>query len=276
MNARISGGQYAFGHSNRELERLSRQAMLVEPFTRQLFLEAGLCAGMRVLDVGSGMGDVAMLAAEIVGEMGQVIGTDKAATAIAAAQSRVANRGFQNIRFLEGDPAEMVLGGDFDAVVGRFILCHCPNIVEMLQKLVHHARPGGLVVFQEPDHTGAHSSIPIPLFNQGMKWIVDTIRATGREPDTGLRLYSAYISAGLPAPKMRYDSLIATSEHWQPVLLGVETIRSYLPLMEKFGIATAAEVDVDTLEQRFVEHLKATGAVVVCPGTVGAWCQLPA
>lgn len=57
--------------------------MLVGPFTRQLFLEAGLCAGMRVLDVGSGMGDVAMLAAEIVGETGQVIGTDKAATAIA-------------------------------------------------------------------------------------------------------------------------------------------------------------------------------------------------
>lgn len=61
-----------------------------------------------------------------------------------------------------------------------------------------------------------------------MKWVIDTIRATGREPDTGLRLYSAYISAGLPAPKMRYDSLIATPSDWQPVSLGVETIRSYL------------------------------------------------
>lgn len=276
MSAPVSGSQYAFGHSNREMERLSHQAMLVAPFTRQLFLEAGLCAGMRVLDVGSGMGDVAMLAAEIVGEAGEVIGTDKAATAIAAAQSRVANRGFQNIRFLEGDPAEMVFGGHFDAVVGRFILCHCSKIVETLRSLARHAKPGGLVVFQEPDHTGAHSSIPIPLFSQGMKWLIDTIRATGREPDTGLRLYSAYLSAGLPAPRMRYDSLIATPSDWQSVSIGVETIRSYLPLMEKFGIATAAEVDIDTLEQRFVEHLKATGAVVVCPGTVGAWCQLPA
>ena len=271
-----SRAQYAFGHSDRELERLARQAALVEPFTRQLFLEAGLSSGMRVLDVGGGMGDVAMLAAEFVGANGEVVGTDKSPIAVAAAQARAAQRNIRNVRFAEGDPAEMHFERSFDAIVGRFVLAHSMEPSEMLRKLRRHARPGALIIFQEPDHGGAHSSVPMPLFAQAMKWIADTIRASGRKPDTGLRLFSIYTSAGLPAPRMRYDSLIATPADARAIWLGVETIRGYIPLMEKFGIATAAEVDIDTLEQRSVEQLKAANAVIVCPATVGAWCRLPA
>ena len=54
---------YALAHSDRELQRLSAQARMLEPFTQELFVEAGIRPGMRVLDVGSGAGDVAFLAA---------------------------------------------------------------------------------------------------------------------------------------------------------------------------------------------------------------------
>jgi precorrin-6B methylase 2 len=73
---------YALGHSDAELERLRVQSRYVEPITRQFFQEAGISAGMRVLDVGSGAGDVAFLTADLVGETGEVIGTDKATTAL--------------------------------------------------------------------------------------------------------------------------------------------------------------------------------------------------
>ena len=43
------------------------QAKLLRPYTEKFFRMAGLATGMRVLDVGSGMGDVALLTAEIVG-----------------------------------------------------------------------------------------------------------------------------------------------------------------------------------------------------------------
>ena len=48
---------------DRELERLHLQAKLVDPITRQFLNEAGIVPGMRVLDVGSGAGDVAFLLA---------------------------------------------------------------------------------------------------------------------------------------------------------------------------------------------------------------------
>ena len=67
---------YALGHSDFELKRLDRQAQLLRPATREFLEAAGMTAGMRVLDVGSGTGDVAFLAADIVGPSGEVVGTD--------------------------------------------------------------------------------------------------------------------------------------------------------------------------------------------------------
>jgi hypothetical protein len=51
---------YLLGHSDRELERLRVQARFIEPITRRFFVDAGIAPGMRVLDVGSGVGDVAI------------------------------------------------------------------------------------------------------------------------------------------------------------------------------------------------------------------------
>src|SRR6266513_4858996 len=79
---------YALGHSDRELDRLAVQARLVDPITRGFFRDAGIVAGMRVLDVGSGAGDVAFLAADLVGAKGEVVGTDRSGAALAKARQR--------------------------------------------------------------------------------------------------------------------------------------------------------------------------------------------
>src|SRR5215472_2336664 len=99
--------EYGLGHTDRELERLQTQARTLEPFTRQLFLDAGVEAGMRVLDVGSGVGDVAFIAAEIVGDHGEVVGTDRAARALDVARRRARDESRDNVSFLQGDPTEL-------------------------------------------------------------------------------------------------------------------------------------------------------------------------
>src|SRR5215471_5205369 len=98
---------YALGHSEHELQRLSRQAQAIEPFTRQLFEEAGINQGMRVLDVGCGSGDVAFLAADLVGLSGEIVGVDRERTAVDWANARAHSLGTTNVKFVEGDPAEM-------------------------------------------------------------------------------------------------------------------------------------------------------------------------
>ena len=87
---------YVLGHSDAELKRLSTQAHLIDPITRRFLVSAGIAEGMRVLDVGSGVGDVAVLLASLVGPDGEVIGTDPARTAIDAAEKRIRASGVWN------------------------------------------------------------------------------------------------------------------------------------------------------------------------------------
>jgi ubiquinone/menaquinone biosynthesis C-methylase UbiE len=121
---RVSAKDVCPGDSEEELDRLSRQAQAFEAFTRQLFQEAGIIMGMRVLDVGCGSGDVAFLAAQFVGPGGEVVGVDQAAAAVNRATARAQVRGIGNVRFLEGDPTELQFDRPFDAVVGRLVLMY--------------------------------------------------------------------------------------------------------------------------------------------------------
>ena len=90
---------YALGHTDAELKRLATQARLIDPITRHFLVSAGITDGMRVIDVGSGAGDVAMLLAGLVGPKGEVVGTDTARAAIDAAERRVHARGLANVTF---------------------------------------------------------------------------------------------------------------------------------------------------------------------------------
>src|SRR5262245_40078182 len=125
---------YVFGHSERELERLATQARVVDPITRWFLREAGLMAGMRVLDVGSGAGDVAFLAAELVGNSGGGVGGDSTEAALMAARARAAARGLRNVSFREGDPTRMTFERAFDAVIGRYVLQYQRDPAAMLLK----------------------------------------------------------------------------------------------------------------------------------------------
>src|SRR5436190_17549690 len=113
---------YALGSTDAEHERLIRQAARLAPLTERLFREAGIGPGQRVLDLGSGVGDVAMLVARIVGPSGEVIGIERDESSIARANERVAMAGFRNVSFRRTDVNEIVSDEPFDAAVGRFIL----------------------------------------------------------------------------------------------------------------------------------------------------------
>ena len=67
---------YILGRSDAETRRLIVQHQLYGPFTRQFLTASGITAGMKVLDVGSGAGDVALLLAELVGPQGRVVGVE--------------------------------------------------------------------------------------------------------------------------------------------------------------------------------------------------------
>jgi ubiquinone/menaquinone biosynthesis C-methylase UbiE len=83
---------YHLGNTDAEHERLIRQATRIAPVTERFFRESGVASGQRVLDIGAGVGDVAMLAAKIVGPSGEVIGIERDARTIARARPHEGGR----------------------------------------------------------------------------------------------------------------------------------------------------------------------------------------
>jgi ubiquinone/menaquinone biosynthesis C-methylase UbiE len=100
---------------------------------------------MRVLELGSGAGDVAMLAARLVGREGEVVGVERDPEAVASAAALVAQAGLSNIRFIQGDAQTLDgIADGFDAAVGRLILRYLPDPAAALQRTAALVQPGGL------------------------------------------------------------------------------------------------------------------------------------
>lgn len=267
--------KYALGHSSGELRRLATQARLIDPITNRFFREAGLTTGMRVLDVGSGAGDVAMLVARIIGDDGEVVGTDKADAAIAVAKSRVVESGIRNVSFIEGDPADMKFEQLFDAVVGRYVLQFLPDPASSLAKLSRHLRPGGIMAFHELDWAGARSSPPALGYDLCCKWCAETIGRLGAETSMGVKLHSIFLAAGLKAPSLRLESVIGAGMECADVVhLVTDLAETLAPDIENLGVTTRGEIGLENLFERVSEEVIAKRSAVIGRSEIGAWARL--
>src|SRR5579862_488824 len=99
----MSDPTYALGRSDAEHARLTEQANFLRPLTERFFKKAGIAPGMKVLDVGSGVGDVAFLVAELVGPEGKVVGVDMDGAALEKARKRAEHLKLRSVEFIHGD-----------------------------------------------------------------------------------------------------------------------------------------------------------------------------
>ena len=144
----------------------------------------------------------------------------------------------------------------------------------MLRRLAGQARPGALVVFHEIDWGGPTSFPPAPTYDRCHRWGLETLRAHGTETRMGSKLHSTFVEAGLSTPSMRLEALIGGGENGADmfrVMSGL--IATLLPEIERLGVATGAEIDVETLFDR-MQRESAEGANVFFGRLqIGAWSR---
>lgn len=267
---------YVLGHSQKEIERLQKQHRFLEVFTWRCLQEAGIKPGMKVLEAGCGGGDVAMILAELVGPEGQVVGVDLNPQALEAARQKADAAGYTNIVFKQGDLQQITLEADFDAVTGRLILFHLKEPANTLRYLLNFLKPGGLVVFQDYNLLAGATYPPSPLFGQTLGRLIEAFRLAGTDPQIGLKLHEIFRQAGLPRPEMRCDASIGTGPEWDGHEQLTLVTRTLLPFMQKVGLATAEEVDIDTLADRLRAEMEELGSMGHGPEVISAWTHKPA
>jgi SAM-dependent methyltransferase len=265
---------YLLGSTDAEHERLIRQAKLFEPFTRRLFRDAGIGPGQRVLDIGSGLGDVSMLVARLVGPTGVVLGVDNDAHIIAKANARAAEAGLQNVSFIESEVGRIAGSERFDAIVGRLILEFLPDPSAVVSSLAGQLRPGGVLAIQDgcwgPFLTlTAH----LPLRSRCASLIHQAFQRSGANMDMELVLYRTFQLAGLPAPSMRIEIPVGTDPDFARWLH--DLFWTLLPRMEQHHLAYKDVGNLDTLRQRLEDEANAAKAFGATIGLVGAWSIKP-
>lgn len=271
---------YPFKSSEDERQRLIAQGELVAPLTQRLFEKAGITSGMRVLDIGSGSGDVAFLAARLVGSRGSVIGADRDPAQVAFAEQRAKADGLTNVRFMVGDFREIELSPAVDAIVGRLVLMYATDPLEALHRALRNLRAGGVIALQESviDYDGpVLIEPPNCLAAEAADWFRAGFKHTGVHPRMGLRLFGLMRAAGLD-PSTEIDMLVPIQQGPEGTLFSTLTsvVRSQIPAIVASGVATEAVIDIETLEKRLIADAPIGGVVGYFNlGHVGVWAKKP-
>jgi ubiquinone/menaquinone biosynthesis C-methylase UbiE len=268
---------YTMGRSDGETQRLVKQAQLYEAVTERLIERAGIKEGMRVLDLGSGAGSVAIALANKVGTSGEVVGVDMNGDILESARKHAEDVGFNNVSFIQGDLRNVELQGEFDAIYGRLVMMYVPEPTDAVKHLTSYLKPGGIVAFQEVDFTFYRSfnDPKLPLINKLANWFVDAFEVTGANIKMGIDISQILIEAGLNHPQLDFTAPMGVDENWPGYQYVEDTFKSLLPLLEKHNIVTNETLDVDTLAQRVRDEVVNSKRPLVLTPHVSAWTTKP-
>lgn len=275
MNDRRQGEQqYVLGNDEQELARLDHQAALIERPTRLLLQAAGIAPGLRVLDLGTGLGHVARLAGELVGPTGAVVGLDQSASALSVAHERTVAACATHVTFTQGDVSTWTSAERFDAVTARLLLFHVADPVSVVRHHTRHVRPGGTFVAIDFDIGAARSEPRVEIAETAFRWIEEAFRAAGAWPRIGARLGTILDAAGLSnTATFGIQAYLSPHDPGAAKLLG-GVLRSLAPTIVGRGIATEEQLALSTFEQRLQDAVRQANAVILPPTVVGAWARV--
>jgi len=231
---------------------------------------------MKVLDVGSGVGDVAFLLAELVGPNGKVVCVDMDAGALDKARKRAEQQGVRNVVFVHGDIRIVALPGPFDAAVGRLVLLYCADPASVLARVATQVRSGGIVAFQEMEmnELAARALYGDSLLGRVIGSIYQTFAAAGARVNMASELRHTYLQAGLGEPELLGEFVAGGGADFAGYAWIANTLRSLVPMAKKLGIPVEPLGDPDTLAERLRSEAANQGRDFWSPPYIGAFVRV--
>ncbi len=187
--------QYIHGTTAEEQSRLS---LMNDLLNRAALREMGLSGGEKILDVGSGLGQLARAMARAAG---RVVGVERSPEQIAEARRQALAAGEEGrVEFRAGDAPNLPLRDDewgtFDVAHTRFLLEHVRDPAAVVRAMVRTVRPGGRVVLQDDSHDVLRVTPEPAGFGPLWTAYIRTYDRLGNDPYVGHRLVSLLAAAG--------------------------------------------------------------------------------
>ena len=266
----LQQADYVLGHTSVEQQRLIRQARVLAPLTERFLQDAGISSGMRVLDIGCGMGDVTIIAAQLVGSAGQVTSIDLDQASIETAQRRAAALGFENTSFNRADIAAYQPPSSFDAIIGRLVLQFVPDPIAIIKRLSGLLRPGGILALQEPTwKLWLTCTAHLPLHLAVTRAAREAFQAGGANTEMEQQLYQGFIASGLHAPQLRVEVPLGNSPKFRSLL--PDLLAALMPNIIAKGLAIDHLGDLNTLRDRLDQELDKENSFASYVALIGAF-----
>jgi len=165
---------------------------------------------MHILDVGCGPGTITADLAKLVPE-GHVTGIERSAEdVLQSARDHAAAEGITNITYAIDDVLSLSFPDDsFDVVHAHQVLQHVPDPVLALKEMYRVAKPGGIVAARDTDFSAMAWYPDSEGISLWRKTHIQVARANGGEPDSGRRLLSYALEAGIPR-----DQIATSASTW--------------------------------------------------------------
>ncbi len=214
-------GEYVLATGAAAARRLQILHSIYGPGARRLLLEAGIRSGMRVADLGCGVGMVTQLLAELVGPDGEVVGVDFSPAQIKQARGLLPTN-LTNVTFVEASATDTELAREsFDLVYSRFLLIHLADPELALREMYDLLKPNGIFVCEDGDLTtaGSEPASKLEAFSNlfgrlGPMWGVDY--------KLGSRLFRMVLAANFTKPQIVFNQpVIAQGENKRLLELSV-------------------------------------------------------
>jgi SAM-dependent methyltransferase len=238
---------YALATGESAAHRLRLLHALYGPGTRRLLLDAGIRKGMRVADLGCGVGMVTEMLAELVGPGGLAVGIDSSSAQLTQARKQLCVRK-ANVTFVHASATAVDLPAQsFDLVYCRFLLIHLPDPENALREMRRLLKPNGILVCEDSDLTDCGSEPASALHAFADLWgRLGPIK--GVDYTLGRRLYHMVLAAGFLTPDITFNQpVIARGETKRLLELSVGEAG---PSFVQAGLITAEELERTIIEMR--------------------------
>lgn len=255
---------------------------LTSPLAAHLVSLAEIKPSDSVLDVGTGTGVVALLAAKKIAEGGKVHGIDLSEGMLATATAKAEKLGLkEKVKFSQMDAENLEFEAEtFDAVVSLFALLHFPNPLTALKEIYRVMRPGGRFVV-------AVGSSPPLISLSGLihrfKILPDLLRRSQGKQLVAPNFLNSLVERHLPETDEPEESHLASHSHnrtqgvaalvqsagfkvlqtdWQGHQAQLETPEEFWEIQRTFSsisrkrLSNAAPEKVESLRQEFFRQCR--------------------
>ena len=240
---------YMLATGEKAVSRLELLERIFGPATRHLLSTAGLCSGMRVAEVGCGVGLTARWVSTQVSPTGSVAGVDSSSEQLHIGEKNAAEAGTTNLSFSEGNAYETGLPRDsFDLVYSRFLLCHLADPGKALAEMSSLLKRGGILVCEDHDNGGIFTEPATHAYKRLVEISDAANRSHGLDSYIGLKLPRLFREVGFSQPQANVNQIA--------LLRGEEkrfwelTLREAAPAILAADASTSDELDAICEEMR--------------------------